>query len=98
MLPILFESSVECKYSIYLEKSKKYPLIVKQKDKDGNSITLINGIEGIIAKKGMTLIRMAKMGNISLKDFLNFNDIHSNHKVMPGQVYYFKSISLVYLW
>jgi hypothetical protein len=50
----------------------------------------INGIPGTLARKGDNIELLANLGELQLKDFLKFNDIDITHRIIPGQVYYFK--------
>lgn len=50
----------------------------------------INGIPGIIAREGEDIYALIENGAVGLKKFLKFNDIDITHRVIPGQVYYFK--------
>ncbi|MCP3658911.1 MAG: transglycosylase SLT domain-containing protein [Bacteroidetes bacterium] len=70
-------------------KKDEYPKISQSKDFEGKKITLINGLLGVVAKKGMNLKSLAKKGGLSINDFIRYNDINFNHTVIEGQVYYF---------
>jgi len=50
----------------------------------------VNGIPGIVAIQGDDKKSLSEIGQISLKNFLKYNDIDISHKVIPGQVYYFQ--------
>ncbi len=80
----------KAKQNIKIEKQKKdeFPRITKTYDLDGKPITLINNLYGIVAKKGMTINSIAKKAGISVNNFKKYNDIKSEHKIIPGQVYY----------
>lgn len=77
--------------SIKSNKADKYPKILQTRDLDGKKITLINGLYGIVAKKGMTISSISKKAGISIKNFIIYNDIKPNHNIIPGQVYYLES-------
>lgn len=51
----------------------------------------VNGLSGIIARKGDTISSLSTIGSISEKDFLEYNEIDKNHPIIPGQAYYFES-------
>ncbi|MBR9998559.1 MAG: LysM peptidoglycan-binding domain-containing protein [Cyclobacteriaceae bacterium] len=67
----------------------KYPIIESLDEKETRLLS-INGIPGTLARKGDKIESLADLGQILLKDFLKFNDIDITHRVLPGQVYYFK--------
>jgi len=80
-------------YSAYWDKAQNFPCITITSVKNPNKsqpIIQINGINGIIAQPKDNLTSLATKGNISLKQFLEFNDIDAKHQIEVGQVYYFK--------
>jgi membrane-bound lytic murein transglycosylase D len=68
--------------------SGKYP-VIKSLNKDTRLMS-INGIPGTLARKGDGIELLANLGELQLKDFLKFNDIDITHRIIPGQVYYFR--------
>jgi membrane-bound lytic murein transglycosylase D len=78
-------------YAKYWEKAEKFPVITTRKyKKNGTKITMINEITGVVALKGDSSVSLAKAGNISLAQFLTFNDLDKDRPIVPGQVYYYK--------
>jgi membrane-bound lytic murein transglycosylase D len=77
-------------YSTYWDKAQNFPCITSTKTliKD-QPIIQINGINGITAQPSDNLAGLASKGGISLKQFLEFNDIDVKHQVEVGQAYYF---------
>ena len=73
-------------------QAKYFPAIKPWKGnaKYSESTININKLPGIKGMQGDKLIDLAKKGNLSLSNFLNINDIGIEHKVIKGQVYYFK--------
>jgi membrane-bound lytic murein transglycosylase D len=78
-------------YHAYWQYADKFPAISPSKDSATDNILLINGMPGVIAKPGDTVAALAQKGNISLQQFVKYNDINESHQVQPGQVYYWKS-------
>jgi membrane-bound lytic murein transglycosylase D len=74
---------------IHIPDRGSYPLIKKSAN-NNSRILSVNGIPGTIAKAGDDIKSLAGLGQISLKNFLRYNDIDVSHRVIPGQVYYFK--------
>ena len=66
----------------------EYPLI-KDRDEDSR-LLIINGIPGVIGKDGDDIRKLASLGSLPLGKFLKYNDITTSHRIIPGQVYYFK--------
>jgi membrane-bound lytic murein transglycosylase D len=77
-------------YSAYWEHGTRFPIISPSPGSVERSTLLINGVRGVAAEPGDTLALLAQKGGISLQQFLNYNDITTNHQVQPGQVYYWK--------
>ena len=67
----------------------QYPLIKSDSNNDSRILS-INGIPGTQAKNGEDIKSLAGLGGVQIKDFLKYNDIDITHKLIPGQVYYFK--------
>ena len=79
-------------YTRYQEESAKFPVIAIQQQKKSNTgVTKINNIVGVVASAGASLISLAQTGGISLAQFLTFNDLNKEHKVISGQVYYYQT-------
>lgn len=78
-------------YNAYWDSAQKFPSI-KLLTKESKSFEpiQINGILGIIAQANDNVVSLARKGKITIKQFLDFNDIDKNHRVEPGQVYYLK--------
>ncbi|AHM62040.1 peptidoglycan-binding lysin domain protein [Flammeovirgaceae bacterium 311] len=53
-------------------------------------ITKINGLRAAIARPGDNSRDLAKAGDVSVADFLKYNDIRPGDILKPGQVYYFR--------
>ena len=78
-------------YKKYLGKAETFPLVTLKKEaKTGIEYTAINGIPGVQAQQEDSLASLAKAGNITINQFLAYNDIDENHIVTDGQVYYYK--------
>jgi membrane-bound lytic murein transglycosylase D len=58
--------------------------------KEGSRIVKVNSIPGIIANDGDNLKSLALAGGIELSRFLKVNEIDISHKIVTGNVYYFK--------
>lgn len=50
----------------------------------------INKLPAVMGTKGDSLEGLARKGNLSLRDFLDINDVEIDHRVVGGEVYYFK--------
>lgn len=48
---------------------------------------VINGIVGIRARKGETVTDLSSRANVSLTEFMKFNDVDIDHVIEPGEVY-----------
>lgn len=78
-------------YAKYWKKAENFPVITFPKDKKPNTrVAVINDIAGVVALAGDSTVSLAKAGNISLAQFLTFNDLDKDCSIMPGQVYYYK--------
>jgi membrane-bound lytic murein transglycosylase D len=78
-------------YNAYWDSAQKFPDIkVLKNQTKAFKLIQINGIIGTVAQANDNLVSLARKGNISIKQFLEFNDIDKDHRVAPGQVYYFK--------
>lgn len=77
-------------YAQYQQQATTFPVITPPKGKS-KAYTKINGIVGTLAQPGDSLTSLAQAGHIALERFLVFNDIDKAHKVVPGQVYYYKA-------
>ena len=51
----------------------------------------INGLSGILARKGDKIPAVAALGNLELSKFLKYNDLAIDDQLIAGQVYYLKS-------
>ena len=73
-------------------QAKLFPMIKPWKGsaKYSGSTVNVNRLPGIIGSKDDKLVDLARKGNVSLSDFLSVNDIEIDHKVVDGEVYYFK--------
>jgi membrane-bound lytic murein transglycosylase D len=79
-------------YAKYWEKEKAFPVITAKRCKKSNvEVTLVNKITGVVALARDSAVSLAKAGNISLSQFLIFNDLSRDHAIIPGQVYYYTS-------
>lgn len=78
-------------YSTYWNKAADFPVVTTSTGKNGAMLTNFNGIAGVIAQPEDNLASLARAGNVSLKQFLAFNDIDQAHCVAAKQVYYFKA-------
>ncbi|MHB9147757.1 MAG: lytic transglycosylase domain-containing protein [Candidatus Amoebophilus sp.] len=79
-------------YSAYWDKAQNFPCITSAKSTTKSQPTIqINGINGIVAQPNDNLTTLATKGNITLKQFLEFNDIDAKHQIEIGQAYYFKA-------
>lgn len=54
----------------------------------GYSFYEINGIPGILARPGDDARAVAKAGNLKSPNFLKYNDMSPNDRIIPGEVYY----------
>lgn len=78
-------------YAKYWGKATAFPVITVRKNKRCNTkITIINNIVGVVASAGDHSASLAKAGNISLKQFITFNELSNGQPVTPGQVYYYR--------
>ncbi|MEM8565075.1 MAG: LysM peptidoglycan-binding domain-containing protein [Bacteroidota bacterium] len=50
----------------------------------------INGLPGILARKGDKIPEIAALGNLELSKFLKYNDLEIDDQLIEGQVYYLK--------
>ncbi|MEL6606887.1 MAG: transglycosylase SLT domain-containing protein [Bacteroidota bacterium] len=88
--PILEERKID--YAKYGKQPTDFPVITTQKDKKtGRQLTIINGIPGTVAQAADSLDTLAQVGNISVRQLLDVNELDQSHEVLPGQVYYFKA-------
>jgi len=73
-------------------QAKLFPAIKpwKGSNKYSGSTRNINRLPGMIGNEGDKLIELARKGNVSLSDFLEYNDVSIDHKVTSGTPYYFK--------
>lgn len=73
-------------------QSKLFPVIKAWKGsaKYSGSTANINRLPGVIGTNGDKLIDLARKGNLNLSDFLTINDVKIDHKIIEGEVYYFK--------
>lgn len=78
-------------YTRYWKRATDFPAITNQKGiaNSASTIVLINAIPGVIASKGDNVASLAKAANLSLTQFIVFNDLGVSHTIIPGQVYYY---------
>lgn len=72
------------------KEQDKFPLIGAQ-ETPGISIVEINGKKGVVANAGDTPAILSRLGGVSISNFIDYNDISSNHQVVADQVYYFQN-------
>jgi membrane-bound lytic murein transglycosylase D len=65
-----------------------YPKISGEILSPAVSIVEINDLKALIASKGENLEDLAERGRIEVEDLLNYNEVGSDHEVIPGMVYY----------
>lgn len=81
-------------YTAYWDSAKEFPVVGSSPKKPAQNevaVSQFNGIAGIRAQPGDDLTSLARAGHLSLKKFLDYNDIDQTHRVEAGQVYYFKT-------
>lgn len=78
-------------YSKYWNRAVTFPVVTTSAGKHGLMRTKFNGVAGVIAQSGDSLASLARAGNVSLEQFLAYNDIGPSHCIEVGQVYYFKA-------
>ncbi len=78
-------------YARYCDRAAHFPAVTTHKCKKSKArIRMINKIMGVVAQAGDDVMLLAEVGNISLSKFLTFNDLDKNHRIVPGQVYYYR--------
>lgn len=68
----------------------EYPLIKEKKD-DESRLVKINGIPGIIAGRNDNISGLAGLGSVPVRKFLKVNDMDISTRIIPGEVYYFRT-------
>jgi membrane-bound lytic murein transglycosylase D len=54
------------------------------------TFTEINGLRATVARPGDKITLLAEAGNVSVYNFIRWNDLSPSSKIQPGQVYYFR--------
>ena len=67
-----------------------YPSIEPMELEAAPFLIRINGIDGIVARKGDVVKTLARAGGISADDFRRYNDLRLGARLIEGQVYYLK--------
>jgi membrane-bound lytic murein transglycosylase D len=78
-------------YTKYWKNATAFPVITIRKNKKCSArVATINHIAGVVASERDHSGSLAQAGNISLKEFLMFNELSNGQKIIPGQVYYYR--------
>lgn len=87
-------------YSKYVDSHKLFPKVSQSHADDERYATerknlsqkkRINGLWGVFAREGDTIESLAAVGSISIDDFMEFNEIGPDHRVVAGHPYYFEN-------
>jgi len=78
-------------YARHRERAERFPVVTTSRCRKSKSrMRMINKITGIVAQERDDAMLLAEVGNISLSQFLTLNDLDKNHRIVPGQVYYYR--------
>lgn len=69
---------------------QSYPFFESKNFSKKSRIKIINGIKGVISEKSDTIESLSKLGDVSISDFIKFNDLEGRGEIIEGIPYYFE--------